>query len=100
MADEEIKKAVDKAASDVLAAREAKKPRQLEVDQYDQLFIDNILWREKAAKAAQELASRDLADVAKMRADLILKLRTKHQLEPEWQVVIDQVRKTATAERK
>lgn len=100
MADEEIKKAVDKAAADVLAAREAKKPRALEVDQYDQLFIDNILWREKAAKAAQELAARDLADVAKMRADLILKLRTKHQLEPDWQIVIDQVRKTAIAERK
>lgn len=97
--EEEIQKA--KATIEAAAAPKLPpKPRQLDIDAYDQLFMDNILWRERAARSAIELANKELADAATMKSDLVKKLRQKFSVEADWQITIDQVRKTAVAEKK
>jgi adenylosuccinate lyase len=93
--EEDLKKAL---ATLEAAKAEALKPKPLELDEYEKLYIDNILFRELAAKRLAELASRDMHDVNALRAEIIKKLRAKHGVDPTWQIVIDQQKKTASAE--
>lgn len=72
-------------------------PRRLELNPYEQLLVDNIKWKELAAKRAIELGKRDLDDVAFMKQQLIKSLGQKYQLGDEWQISVDVEKKTAIA---
>lgn len=92
-----VKRAVEEAMSKAAKVAEKNQPRQLELNPYEQVLVDNIKWRELAAKRAIELGKRDLDEVARMKEQLIQTVGQKHQLGDEWRISVDVEKKTATA---
>lgn len=89
--------AIQRAVADALAGANKEGPKQLELNPYEQLLVDNIKWRELAAKRAIELGKRDLDEVVRMKDQLIQTIGQKHQLGDEWRISVDVEKKTATA---
>lgn len=99
MDQEQMNKAIESALAAKLAEKADKpeQPRDLDLDAYEKLYIDNLLYRELAARRALELANRDLDDVAQMRKDIIKRISEKHKVKDGWAVTVDFQKKTAKA---
>jgi hypothetical protein len=93
---------IERQIKDAVAAKMADVPkpagpRDLELDAYEQLLIDNLLYRELAARRALELANRDLDEVAQLRRNLLQSLSAKHKVKDGWTVNVDFQKKAAKA---
>lgn len=74
-----------------------RRPLKLNINDYDKLVIDSILYRELAARRALELANRDLEDVTDLRNEMFESFRKKFNLDDSWSLEIDMHKKTVVA---